>query len=393
MFTFKLSCLLIDLKAERIGRSSSEFKISSSKRSNLYNDSLKYEENPFISEDFQPTPVVKYLKNANIDSRGRSKKEEKLSDLFPLPQTPAFVRQKTFLSEGHVAHADKDFYQNFSENVFFETPSKHAETKQRKPDIEESCGLRQSCIPKRALFDESSISSQCFVRQEEKQNARGGLFRSINGSGRYAYNSISSSTASHSGTKGVYISIPKAIPDGSEIEALDDTNSSKRKLSDRLLYKKTEPCSLSDDIHEFAYSACKSDKTKLDQFHSGLCTPKNPNTTSSKRKIISRKTSTYTDFCESLDNSFEVRKQNYVRDDMSPLVTSTPMGISRNHMELVISPIPPSKKPCCVNLNELHINHSVTEEVFPKADNQILPDTMSLNKTVDIETHCMDLRY
>lgn len=370
---------------------------------------MKCQENPFISEDFQPTPVVKYLKDGNADSRGRWKREEKSSDLFPLPQTPALVRQKTFTSEGqHVAHTNTDFYQNFNQNLFFETPTKHNEPKRRKLRIEERCGPRQSRIPNRALFGDSSISDQGFVEGEMKQIEYGGSLRNVKGNSLYVKNSIFSNTASHSRTNDVHISIPKALPDGSGIKNQDNLKSCRNFSLDRLLDKKMKPCSSFDDIQRDFYihvsGGITSDKTKQDQFRSGLCTPRNPIITSNERNANDRESyicnikkhsilSRNIDFCEFLDNSFEVSKQNHVMDEMNSLITSTPMERSRKHTKLAISPIPPiSEKSPCGNLNEFHINHSVTEEAFSNADSRIPDDTMSMNKTVDSDTYCMDIR-
>lgn len=318
-------------------------KINVAKDSSINSDIHKrftyYQENPFISEDFQPTPVVKYLKSEFPDTGEKHRRRNDPSVLSPLThsRTHEPERVNSYKPEENTNGRNKDFYcQNFCGNPFFETPVDHNRSSKRK--LVENGREGSFLHSKRSLFDNSDLLG----KKEERIRARGEGFLT-----KCARNKFSNSN--------FWINEPQfrskendSIVMNLKAQPKEQNNSG---TSHRLSYNENYKITL-DNPEENRKQTCSSSS---DDFHLKIpemskkekyifCTPKNQGTLNArdgyKRSIpfvkIPGSAESNKGGAQSADNSFEVNKNDiHDRDEMSLLITSTPLNIARKPTKLV----------------------------------------------------------
>lgn len=330
---------------EQISNSSkveeTERKINVAKDSSINSDLHKrftnYQENPFISEDFQPTPVVKYLKSEFPDTGEGYRKRNDPSVLSPLThsRTHEPARVDEYTHQENTTGRNRDFYrQNFCGNPFFETPVEHNRSSKRK--LLENGREGSFFHSKRSLFDDSKLLG----KKEERLCGK-------DFSSNIARNKFSNSN--------FWINEPQfrsrendSFIMNSKAQPIKQKNSG---TSDGLFYK--ENCKIPldnlEDKGKQTFSSSSNDfhpkiseMSKKDRYI--FCTPKNQGTLKARdeymRSIplvkIPDPAESNRDGEQSPDNSFEVNKHDiHDRDEMSLLITSTPLNIARKPTKLV----------------------------------------------------------
>lgn len=325
----------------------------SSINSNIHKRFTNYQENPFISEDFQPTPVVKYLKSEFPDTGEGYRKRNDPSVLSPLThsRTHEPARVDEYTHQENTTGRNRDFYrQNFCGNPFFETPVEHNRSSKRK--LLENGREGSFFHSKRSLFDDSKLLG----KKEERLCGK-------DFSSNIARNKFSNSN--------FWINEPQfrsrendSFIMNSKAQPIKQKNSG---TSDGLFYK--ENCKIPldnlEDKGKQTFSTSSNDfqpkiseMSKKDRYI--FCTPKNQGTLKARNEYmrsiplvkIPDPAESNRDGEQSPDNSFEVNKHDihvHDRDEMSLLITSTPLNIARkptklvteggNPMEVEISPI------------------------------------------------------
>lgn len=324
------------MKVEETGR-----KINVAKDSLINSDIHKrftnYQENPFISEDFQPTPVVKYLKSEFPDTGEEYRKRNDPSVLSPLMHSRKHepVRVDEYTHAENTTGRNRDFYrQNFCGNPFFETPVEHNRSSKRK--LVENGREGSFFHPKRSLFDNSDLLG----KKEERICGEDFLTKC-------ARNKFSNSN--------FWINEPQfrskendSIVMNSKAQPKEQKNSG---TSHRLCYNENYKILL-DNPEENGKQTFSSSS---DDFHLKIpemskkeryifCTPKNQGTLNAREEYkrsmplvkIPDSTESNRGGEQSADNSFVMNKHDILdRDEMSLLITSTPLNIARKPTKLV----------------------------------------------------------
>lgn len=320
-----------------------ERKINVAKDSSINSDIHKrftnYQENPFISEDFQPTPVVKYLKSEFPDTGEGYRKRNDPSVLSPLThsRTHEPARVDEYTHQENTTGRNRDFYrQNFCGNPFFETPVEHNRSSKRK--LLENGREGSFFHSKRSLFDDSKLLG----KKEERLCGK-------DFSSNIARNKFSNSN--------FWINEPQfrsrendSFITNSKAQPIKQKNSG---TSDGLFYK--ENCKIPldnlEDKGKQTFSTSSNDfqpkiseMSKKDRYI--FCTPKNQGTLKARNEYmrsiplvkIPDPAESNRGGEQSPDNSFEVNKHDihvHDRDEMSLLITSTPLNIARKPTKLV----------------------------------------------------------
>lgn len=321
-----------------------ERKINVAKDSSINPDIHKrftnYQENPFISEDFQPTPVVKYLKSEFPDTGEGYRKRNDPSVLSPLThsRTHEPARDDEYTHQENTTGRNRGFYrQNFCGNPFFETPVEHNYRSSKRKLVEN--GREGSFFnPKRSLFDDSELLG----KKEERLCGR-------DFSSNIAINKFSNSNfwinepQFRSRENDSFIMSSKAQPHKQKNSGTSDGlfyNENCKIPLDNLEDKRKQTfSSSSNDFHPKI-----SEMSKKDRYI--FCTPKNQGTLKARNEYmrsiplvkIPDPAESNRDGEQSADNSFEVNKHDihvHDRGEMSLLITSTPLNIARKPTKLV----------------------------------------------------------
>ena len=334
-----------------------KFKDQSTTNSDTYNGFSSYQENPFVSEDFQPTPVVKYLKKDSPDSREQFQRWDSVSELSPLTlnNQPDSVTQNNAMQLGIKPKGkNRDFYDlNFNRNPFFETPIEHNLSKKRI--LIEADGFGKDFPTnfhhrsKRSLFEDSRF----LVKIEEVSDEH----ERIKFPDRYVQDSdllmnrqynrekvpIHSEKPCNHRENATISSFPKTVFNEMKTNACDYLNKNQQyEISPKKHVERNVQtgCLPNQDFHQ---------NIDPDKFMYQFSTPRNQGifTVCEEQKEGGRTSigKMDTTACgkdrrdKSLNDSFEVNKHSFFdRDETSLLITSTPLDIVRKHIKVESSP-------------------------------------------------------
>ncbi|XP_062610634.1 uncharacterized protein LOC134272418 isoform X2 [Saccostrea cucullata] len=364
-------------KDHMLNKGNIDFGICSKIRTSAAEKSTTEQNNPYIHEDFQPTPVVGYLKD------GHDRKHNKSSEVFLPTWTPVSVKHDTFMPKGDDLCSKKDFYHKFCQNPFFETPIECKESKRRKLEV----NAQQES--KRVLFQDSNILNKCFLEEEKEQIK-------IDGSTPLLKRS---SILDMPGSCSLDLRFHQTVRSNGLQTSTSETVSSVGKR-DTLKFKNPLETSLGKETRLYISPTNLQRKLNTpyntDQMKQHLFTAHTSGhlLTSNERRTGARH-SKYTNrhdivqnsqsLYENFDDNFGVHKSNInCRDELSLLMTSTPVDRTRKPMEIVISPIShTAKKSPSFHEKGFHSNQASSEASVSNNNKHISCHTLVPYHTVD----------
>ncbi|XP_061187765.1 uncharacterized protein LOC133195827 isoform X2 [Saccostrea echinata] len=365
-------------------KSKLDFGICSKINSTAHEKSTFQQENPYIPEDFQPTPVVQYLKDGHGNCMEKLRQHGQSSEVFLPSWTPASVKHNTFRHKGDGKSCkNKDFNHKFCQNPFFETPIECTESKRRKLEV----NTQQES--KRVLFHDSNILNKCFLKENKGRIKNDGSSPILKRSSILdTQDSYSLDSRFHQTVNGLQTSASKTVSKGRQKtfenlkfkSPLDKPldKESRLCLSPTNMQRKLNTPNITDQMKQNWYTAhTPGNLLTSTERHSGARNSKY----TKKHDIVHNSRNLY----EHFDNNCEVIRSNInSRDEMSLLMTSTPVDIRRKPLEIVISPIShTAKKSLLFNEEGFHSNQTISEASVSNKDKQVSCHTSVIGQTGD----------